>query len=201
MLCVRKSSLLVSLLTVNWQPKQTVSYKTRWSSWQGTSLLGSLSWERPGKCLHFDQKELLLCLADMAWPASHLHYSHLHYSLSLQPFFLSLWHPTDVVLCNCLWSRQSHAATAGHKPWDQPVRFSGQQSSTASWQKEGTMCCHIELLNTLWIPSGAKPSHRFSMHANGIWIASDFFCYLLLLFVSHLFSDLIFPVCCVFRGR
>lgn len=68
------------------------------------------------------------------------------FSLSLQPFLLPLWHPADVVLCNCLWSRQSHATPTGHKPWDQPIRFSGQQSCPTSWQEEGALFCHIQAL-------------------------------------------------------
>lgn len=58
-----------------------------------------------------------------------------------QPVLLPLRHPADVVLRYGLRPGQSHAASTGHKPRDQPVRFSGQQSSTASRQEEGSVLC------------------------------------------------------------
>lgn len=180
MLCVRKSSLPVSSLTVSWQPKQTVSYKTRWSSWRGTSRLGSLSWGRPGKCF--------LLLTERRWwyvwlIRLDLVLTYIIVSLCLQPFLLPLWHPADVVLCNCLWSRQSHAAPAGHKPWDQPIRFSGQQSSTASRQKEGIMCwTHLIL-------------HLMEFELLLTFISFVFWnIFISYLFLIYLFFDLIFSL-------
>ena len=142
MLCARKSSRPVSSLTVSWQPKLTDSFRTLWSSWRGTSPPGSSSSERPGKCF------ILYTKTGSKWYwlfGLVLKYSIL--SLPLQSFLLPLRHPADVVLRHCLRSGQSHAASTGHKPWDQPIRFSGQQGGPTSRQEEGKMCCHIWLLH------------------------------------------------------
>lgn len=138
MLRVRKSSPPLSSLTVSWQPKPTVSYKTRSSLWQGTSPLGLSSSERLGEYFTVST-ENRHWYQTFYFPESTLFSLRTMFFSSPQPFLLPLWHPADVILCNCLRSRQSHATLTGHKPWDQPVGFSGQQSCTASWQEKGAV--------------------------------------------------------------
>lgn len=137
---VRKLSLPMSSLTVNWQPKPIVSCKTLWSSWLGTSPRGSLSLGSPGK-FHKNSLWSVLQRQDyICWGCCLAVVTHFSLSFPLQPLLLPLWHSADVILCNRLWPWQSNAALVGHKPGDQPVRFSGQQSCTTSGQEKGAVC-------------------------------------------------------------
>lgn len=98
-----------------------------------------------------------------SWPTQERHVWQQHsvstlVSSSSQPLLLPVWHPADVILCNRLWSRQSHAAASGHQPWDQPVRLSGQQSGSSPRQEKGKRCSTP--LNNILLVCSCCPSHQ-----------------------------------------